>query len=82
MDDCADALARDDLERGLGLLSSVVHCLPMQEFSGTSAKILWECAERLEEFGTQRIEYALLALHTMYADLAHRQANAFSRVFQ
>ena len=31
--------------------------------------ILQECAERLDEFGEGRVEYVILALHTMNAGL-------------
>ena len=42
--------------------------------------ILEECAERLEELGTGRLEYVLLALHTMAVGLAERQAFQLARV--
>ena len=65
MDDCAGALAREDLERGVALMSQVLRSLPAEGVDESCAMILRECAERLDEFGARRIEYALLALHTM-----------------
>ena len=52
------------------LLSRVIHCLPSEEFGGALATILQDCAKGMEEFGERRLEYALLALHTMSVGLA------------
>ncbi len=82
MDACADALARDDLERGVELLSKVIGCLPEAEFEKIPTAILHECAERLDEYGTERVEYALLALHTMDVGLTQKKLSAFTRVFR
>jgi len=67
MDDCAGALAREDLERGVALMSQVLRLLPAEGVDESCAMILGECAERLDEFGAKRIEYVLLALHTLHA---------------
>lgn len=82
MDACADALARDDLERGVELLGRVIDCLPEGEFEKTPAAILHECAARLDEHGTERVEYVLLALHTMDVGLTQKKLSAFTRVFR
>jgi hypothetical protein len=65
MDDCAGALARGELADGTALMSQVIGLLPVEGVDESCAMILRECAERLDEFGARRIEYALLALHTM-----------------
>lgn len=65
IDDCAESLARDDLERGAALLGRIIRSLPAPGFDETCTMILQDCAERLNEFGARRIEYLLLALHTM-----------------
>ena len=64
IDDCAEALAREDLERGAALISRVIRLLPTEEFDESGTTILQDCAQRLDEFGARRIEYVLLALHT------------------
>jgi hypothetical protein len=81
MTDCADAFAREDLERGVVHLSRVIRCLPMEEFAPTLRLILQECAEGLDELGALRSEYTLLTLHTMEVGLAQKQVSAFNRVF-
>jgi HEAT repeat protein/Na+/melibiose symporter-like transporter len=81
LDDCEDALARDDLERGVALISRVIRCLPVDEFAAAPSRILRECAARLDEFGADRIEYVLLALHTMAVELAQAQPTALARMF-
>ncbi|MDO9464348.1 MAG: MFS transporter [bacterium] len=69
LDDCAEALAENDLQRGTTLLSDVIDNLPVKEFGKTFAAILKDCAERLDEFGASRIEYLILSLHTIDAAL-------------
>ena len=82
MDDCAEALARENLERGVALMGQVIRLFPSEQLEDSPALILKDCAERLDEFGTQRINYFLLALHTASTALAQKQSNAFTRVFQ
>jgi MFS family permease len=72
MDDCAEALAREELERGVALMGRVIRLLPLEGLGETCAMVLQECAERLEEFGARRIEYVLLALHAMNAGVVQR----------
>lgn len=63
--ECEDALAREDLERGLALLRAVIGLLPVEKYDEASLAILRQCAEGLAEHGPQRMEYALLALHAI-----------------
>jgi HEAT repeat protein len=69
LDECADTLAREELEEGLALMSRLLRLLPEvlpeANFSRSSQEIIAECAARTEEFGASRIEYVLLALHTL-----------------
>jgi hypothetical protein len=65
MDACAETLARDELEPAIASMSQIIPLLPLQDESETIALILNECGLRLEEFGTGRMEYLLLALHAM-----------------
>ena len=65
MEDCANALARQQLDRGIALLGCVIGLLPLAELEASRRAILLECAERIDELGTQRIEYVILTLHTM-----------------
>ena len=68
-DDCAEALAENDLQRAVILLRDVINSLHVEDFGKTSADILKDCAERLDEFGASRIEYLILSLHTIDAAL-------------
>lgn len=65
MDACAETMARDELEPAIASLSNIIPMLPLQDESETIALILNECGLRLEELGTGRMEYLLLALHAM-----------------
>ncbi len=62
---CADAFARNDLERGIILLGRLILQLPEESCDQTANLILHICADRLAEYGSSRPEYLLLALHTM-----------------
>jgi hypothetical protein len=51
-------------------LAALVRELPLGDISPTHSAILRECAARLDEFSAARIEYTLLALHTVRAALS------------
>jgi HEAT repeat protein len=65
MEDCAEMLAKDELEVGADALSGLIPMLPVDEAGETVDLILSECAVRLGEFGDKRREYLLLVLHAM-----------------
>jgi HEAT repeat protein len=65
IEDCAEVLARQELEEGTACISRLIPQLPLRDAGDTVALILNECALRLEEFGVQRREYLQLALHAM-----------------
>lgn len=81
LDDCAEALARNDLGRGVELLIRIIQYSPLAGAGTSYVSILDECAARLNEFGESRIEYMLLALHTMTVGLARQHSSTFARVF-
>jgi len=62
---CADAFARDDLRSGCARLAELLRHVPAEKLSPPSSRIVMECARRLEEFGPDRREYVLLALHAL-----------------
>jgi HEAT repeat protein len=62
--DCANALARNNLDEGALLLEQLLVQLPSARFGESCVLILEECAKRLGEFKATRLEYLLLALHT------------------
>lgn len=67
LDDCAETLARDEVEEGAILLSRVIRLLPTDRYRAPIREILEACANQLDEWGAQRIEYLILALHTLDA---------------
>jgi hypothetical protein len=62
---CADTFARGDLAGGVALLVRLMSLLPPEAYSPSQRAMLDECAARLEAFKATRIEYILLALHTL-----------------
>ena len=65
--DCRDALEAEDLLQGLPLLSSLIKLLPAEAYEENARRVLEHCAEAMDEYGSERIEYALLALHVVAA---------------
>jgi MFS family permease len=59
----ADALAQEDLLTGVDLFRSALQSLGADQLIGPCGTVVQECIARLEEFGSRRIEYAVLALH-------------------
>jgi hypothetical protein len=63
--ECADIFARDNVDQGAAALSRLIELSTETPSDEASAKILRECATRLNEFGGKRIEYIILALHVL-----------------
>jgi HEAT repeat protein/Na+/melibiose symporter-like transporter len=64
---CSDALAHNDIDQGAALLGGLLARLPLDSvFDPVSAAILRECAARLIQYGSGRMEYLALALHTLH----------------
>jgi HEAT repeat protein len=61
----ADALAQEDLATGIALLQDALQRLPAGFLAPPCSRLVQECVGRLGEFGTERLEYAILALHAM-----------------
>lgn len=62
-----DAFAREDLDRGVAALSHIIQRLPHNGAAPHADLILQACDSHFEEDGAARIEYILLALHTLDA---------------
>jgi len=62
-----DAFAREDLDRGVSALSQIIQSPPHHGISPHADLILQACAGYFEQGGAARIEYILLALHTLDA---------------
>jgi HEAT repeat protein/sugar phosphate permease len=67
---CADAFARNDLAHGAAQLGSLLRQLLAEPLDPSTATVLAECADRLEEFKAERLEYVLLALHALHSAAA------------
>ena len=65
----------------MALFCDLIRLSPSGELSDACGEILNDCAERLDEFGAERLEYVILALHTMHVGFSQRQGNIFARAF-
>jgi hypothetical protein len=68
-DACTDAFEKENLKRGVTNLVRLLNQLPLTEMKPLHATILRECAVRMAEFETARLEYCLLAVHTLHLAL-------------
>ena len=66
---CAETLTREGLDRGVALMNRFIRLFPTKGLSETGTMILQDCAVRLDDSGARRIEYVILALHTMHVGL-------------
>jgi HEAT repeat protein len=64
LSDCADTFAREDLAAGVALLMELLRALPNGD--SVRARLLKGCAAGLEHYGTERMEYLVLALHVLH----------------
>jgi MFS family permease len=76
---CAETLAQQDMEQGAALIGSIACLLPTEALSDACAEILQNCTERLAEFGAERLEYVILALHVMQVGFSQRQIGILAR---
>jgi MFS family permease len=65
LEQCAEVLARGDLDQGSRLLGQVLGSRPQPGMSAARAAILAECAAQMSQTGADHVEYLLLALHAL-----------------
>jgi HEAT repeat protein len=70
LDSAASVLAEEDLPQGFELLGAGLQILPASHLAIPCRTVVRECIARLEEFGAQRPEYAMLALHAATCGLS------------
>lgn len=65
LDQCAQTLARQEMEAGVAELAQAISLLPANGWPAHVAAIVAEATRRMQQFGIQRMEYPILALHTL-----------------
>jgi HEAT repeat protein len=65
MNECAETLARQDVTAGIALLACTVKRFPLSQPATPAGQVLEACLAGIEAFGLERIEYTILALHTL-----------------
>jgi HEAT repeat protein len=63
LDAAAEALAQEAVEEGVGLLSSALEMLPLEQLRGTCGLVVQDCVAQMGKLGAERLEYVVLALH-------------------
>jgi hypothetical protein len=66
LDGAAGALARDELDEGMAPLAEALRLVPSHHLAEHEHLIVADCADHLEQGGATRLEYAVLALHTLH----------------
>jgi HEAT repeat protein/sugar phosphate permease len=65
LDAAAEVLAHDDLPQGVNLICAALQLLPADQPEQTCHALIRECISCLDEFGSRRLEYVVLALHAV-----------------
>jgi HEAT repeat protein len=77
LEDWAETLRGGEFSSSVASVSRIIRMLTDESVCESHARILHECADRMDEWGANRIEYVLLALHTMHEQLAQSQHRTF-----
>ena len=64
-DACAMTLARHQLDEGIACLANITEALAQRVSNENLRLILHTCADRMTQHGADRIEFPVLALHTL-----------------
>jgi MFS family permease len=73
VEECADTLGREQMAEGVTLMCCLVEKLPRAYLGAHCCAILEHCVERLGHFGCERLEYLVLALHTLNGEIQLQQ---------
>jgi HEAT repeat protein len=65
LDQCAKTLAQQEMENGVAWLAQVISLLPTEHQAPHVVAIVKETASRMQQYGVQRMEYPILALHAL-----------------
>ena len=76
---CAYAFAGDKMEAGVADLRLVIEALRADAFTADAWAVLTQTHICLEQFGTKRREYILLAVHALHVGLAGTEARVTAR---
>lgn len=71
-DNCIDSFARGEVSAGTEILVDIINQLPRKLFTEHLSNILAECANRLAEFGPDRIEFVVLSVHILNLVISNR----------
>ncbi|MEI2692292.1 MAG: HEAT repeat domain-containing protein [Anaerolineae bacterium] len=65
LEHCAKTLARHEVAAGIDELAELLQMLPSEQQAPHVAAIVQEAARRMRQYGIERLEYPILALHTL-----------------
>ncbi len=65
LDHCARTFARHEVETGIAELAGIIALLPSERQARHVTAIVQEAALRMQQYGAQRMEYPILALHAL-----------------
>jgi hypothetical protein len=65
LEHCAKTLARHELAAGIDQLAELLQMLPSEQQAPHVVAIVQEAALRMRQHGVERLEYPILALHTL-----------------
>ena len=66
IDDCVRAFGDQDLDQGIERLRKITPLVPQEQLIPLAAKVLRHASDRMERFGSQRVEFAMLCMHILH----------------
>jgi HEAT repeat protein/MFS family permease len=70
LETAAEVLAQEAISQGVDLLHNALRALPADHLAGECRLVVRECVAEMGEFGSQRLEYVILALHAFDCGLS------------
>ena len=65
LDETSETFAKGELPQGVAQLQEIITLLPRDQFGEVCGAILDECHAQMGQYGAERLDYVVLALHTI-----------------
>jgi MFS family permease len=65
IDAASDTFAKGELSQGVAQLQGAITALPKDRFGQVCGEILEACSAQMNQYGAERLDYVVLALHTI-----------------
>ncbi len=74
LDESAQEWSLNEFDKGIRLLHRFIKAVLVNDFTTTEKTILSHCVAQMQQLGTSRLEYVLLALHVLHTAVEREEA--------